>query len=218
MGQKNKVAIIILNYNGKKDTIECLESLQKIYQKAAKASVIVVDNGSSDESVEEIRRSFPEVDLIANKKNLGFSEGNNIGIKQALKKGSDYILLLNNDTVIAPSLIEELLKASQKTKSEIVSPKIYFAPGYEFHKTRYKNKDLGKVIWYAGGKIDWKNVLTSHRGVDSVDIGQFDEEKETDFATGCAMLVKREVFNKIGFFDPVYFAYFEDADFSQRYL
>ncbi len=97
-----------------------------------------------------------------------------------------------------------------------ISPKIYFAKGFEFHKNRYKKEDLGKVLWYAGGKIDWKNMLGFHRGVDEVDIGQFSKLYETEFATGCCMLVKREVFERVGLFNNKYFLYLEDLDFSLK--
>ncbi|MBI2430864.1 MAG: glycosyltransferase family 2 protein, partial [Candidatus Levybacteria bacterium] len=101
-------------------------------------------------------------------------------------------------------------------KIGIVVPKIYFAKGYEFHKDRYKKGELGKVIWYAGGIIDWDNVVGKHRGVDEVDNGQYDQVEPTEFASGCCFLVKIEVFEKVGFFDEKYFLYYEDADLSMR--
>ena len=98
----------------------------------------------------------------------------------------------------------------------ILGPKIYFAPGFEFHKDRCKKEEQGKVIWYAGGKIDWKNVYCSHRGVDEVDQGQYGRQEETDFVSGCCMMIRKEVFEKIGLLDKKYFLYLEDVDFCIR--
>src|SRR3989304_5188327 len=97
-----------------------------------------------------------------------------------------------------------------------VVPKIYFEKGYEFHKDRYKESDKGKVIWYAGGKMDWENVYTKHKGVDEVDNGQFDRIEEVDFATGCALFTSAQVISEMKGFDNRYFLYFEDSDLSQR--
>ncbi len=219
----NKVFIVILNWNGGKDTLECLDSLLHCYitVKQNRIEIVVVDNGSTDGSVEELKNKNTEINnkfaIIENKKNLGFAEGNNVGIKYALENGADYIFLLNNDTLANQNLVDKLLEAMENDKSiGIAGPKIYFAPGYEFHKDRYKNEDKGKVLWYAGGIIDWKNIYASHKGVDEVDHGQHDELSETDFVTGCAMMLKREVFERIGLFDKRYFLYWEDNDFCQR--
>ena len=98
----------------------------------------------------------------------------------------------------------------------IVAPLIYFEKGYEFHKERYKEDELGKVIWYAGGEIDWDNVLAKHRGVDEIDIGQYSQVSETEFASGCAFLISAEVIKNLGMFDEKYFLYYEDSDLSMR--
>lgn len=210
-----KVFIVILNYNGEGFILDCLESVKKLTSENFKLEIVVVDNGSTDNSVKLIKRKFPKVRLIENKENLGFCKGNNIGIEYAIKKKADYIMLLNNDTIVDSNLVVNLL-AGFKDGVGIVSPKIYFASGYEFHKKRYKPGERGKVIWYGGGRIDWENVLLSHCNVDEVDRGQFDKARETDFATGCCMMVKSEVFEKIGLFNEKYFLYYEDADFSMR--
>lgn len=124
---------------------------------------------------------------------------------------------MNNDTIVSQDFLTSLIDfAKDKEDLGIVSPKIYFAPGFEYHKDRYKKADQGKVIWYAGGKIDWENIYASHIGVDEVDQGQYDKAKEIDFATGCCMLIKRDVLEKVGLFDKNYFVYFEDVDLSTR--
>ncbi len=215
------VSIITINYNSSKHTIALLSSLSHIGKKRI-SSTIVVDNKSQDESVDKIssfltKNDVPNAIFIKNGKNRGFSGGNNDGINKALTGGCKYILLINNDTILDPNLIDELVASMEEDKEiGIVSPKIYFAKGYEYHKERYRESELGKVIWYAGGLIDWENVIGSHRGVDELDRGQFDKKSETDFASGCCMMIKREVFEKIGLFNEDYFLYYEDAEFSQR--
>lgn len=204
-----KVAIIILNYNGKEVLSECLESVRKL---RGDCHPVVVDNASTDRSGELVATKFPEITLIRNQENLGFAEGNNVGIRSALDQGFEAVMLLNNDTKVDPGLVGQLLAAN----TPLASPKIYFYPGFEFHHARYKDTDRGKVIWYAGGSIDWDNVWGVHRGVDEVDRGQYDRADELEFATGCCLLIRREVFDQIGLFDPRYFLYYEDLDFCVR--
>ncbi len=210
------VSIVILNWNGYKNTSECVKASLKVKKKGFGIKIIVVDNNSSDGSGEKIKNEFPEITIIKNEKNLGFSGGNNIGIKNAVENKSEYIFIINNDILLEDKSVIELIKTSVTRKCLLVCPKIYFYPGFEFHKTRYKPSELGKVIWYAGGKIDWKNVLPSHIGVDEVDVGQFNIERETEFATGAAMFIHYKLFEKLGLFDQRYFLYYEDLDFSIR--
>lgn len=210
------IAIVIVNWNGKKDTLACLASLSKFKVKSLKFKVIVVDNGSTDGSVEGIRKKFPLVEVIENNENLGFTGGNNIGIHRALEDGADFVWLLNNDTYVDKNALQALVNECTDEHVGVVGSKIYFAPGHEFHKDRYNTAQLGKVLWYAGGLIDWNNMYASHRGVDEVDCGQYDKIDETAFVTGCSMLVKREVFEKIGLLDEKFFAYLEDLDFCLR--
>lgn len=217
-----KVAIITVNYNGKKDTLEFLESLGKLRTMDNELRIILVDNASSDGSVSEIKKQFPQVDILQTGQNLGFSGGYNKGLDYARIWGADFFLLINNDTLIKdPDLVEVLVKTAQSDpKIGLTSPKIYFAAGFEFHKDRYKKEDLGKVIWYGGGKFDWDNIGSVHRGIDEVDSGQYDEVVETELISGACVLIKKEVLEKIGppvgGFDERYFLYFEDSDFVKR--
>jgi GT2 family glycosyltransferase len=211
-----KVVIVILHFINKALTDQCLGSVRKLNRKGFNLQTIVVNNNPK-ENLKDLEKKFSDFLFIKTGKNLGFAGGNNVGIKYALKTGADFIMFLNNDTLINQSAIVQLIKvASSINQSGILAPKIYFALGYEFHKERYKPEDLGKVIWYAGGLIDWENVLASHRGVDEVDHRQYDQMEETEFASGCAMFVKREVFGKIGLLDQRYFLYWEDVEFCQR--
>jgi hypothetical protein len=217
MAKIPKVGVVVLSYNGKKDTLQTLESLLDSNIQGFGLEIVVVDNGSKDGSAEAIEdKGIPNVKVIRNAKNLGFAGGNNIGIRYCLKKGLDYIALINNDTIVDKNLIRNILREHESNeKYGAISPKIYFAKGFEFHK-RYKDNQLGRVVWYAGGDIDWNNVYGSNHGVDEVDKGQFDKTEETPFFTGCFVMFKSHALKETGLFDERYFAYLEDADLSQR--
>lgn len=207
-----KVFIVILNWNQAQLTLECIESVKKLNAKNCELRVLVVDNNSST--------PFPlskDYDLITNSANLGFAQGNNIGIKYAMENNADYLVLINNDTIVDKKLIKNVIDVMEEDKEiGAISPKIYFASGFEFHKDRYKKNELGKVIWYAGGKMDWDNIYGSNRGVDEVDKGQYNFSEETDFATGCCMVLRAQTLKEIGLFDEKYFMYLEDVDLSMR--
>src|SRR3989344_2180725 len=207
-----KIAVVVLNYYGLQETQSCLRSLRKIKKNNIEVEIIVVDNNSTDGSQITLPKER-DIKFMQNEKNLGFSGGNNRGIKYALEKNVDYVLILNNDTVVDENFLVNLVN---NKNADISSPKIYFEKGFEFHKDRYTEKQLGEVIWYAGGNIDWQNIIGKHIGVDEVDNGQFSKSREVDFATGACMLVKREVFEKIGYFDEKYFLYLEDMDFCVK--
>lgn len=210
------IFVVIVNYNGISDTKDCLKSLKKLQITNYKLQIIVVDNGSQKDDVAHLKRE-KHIHLIVNKENTGFTGGNNAGIKYSLENGADYILLLNNDTIVKEDLVEKFLEASKKyPKAGIFSPKIYFYPGYEFYKDKYSKAEEGKVIWYAGGILDWNNVYGSNYGVDDTDIGQYEKVYEPDFATGACMFIRAEVFKKIGLLNEQYFLYMEDVEFSQR--
>lgn len=212
-----KVSIVILNWNGYQDTISCLESINKLVITNFELEAIVVDNASSNNSVDKIRKNFPKIKIIKNRTNLGFAEGNNVGIRSAIENGADYILVLNNDTILDKNLVLEFLKSAQKhNKAGVLTAKIYFAKGFEYHKSKYKSSELGKVIWSAGGDIDWKNMYGSNHGVDEVDRGQFSKMRHTDFATGACSFLNVLALKEVGFYDKKYFLYLEDMDLSQR--
>lgn len=216
----NKVSVVILNWNGINDTIACLKSIQELLVSEYKLSVIVVDNKSSDGSLEKlgkIKLGESGIKLLANSANYGFAKGNNVGLKYAIESGAEYVLVLNNDTEVDSLALQNMIIFMNENPAfGAVSPKIYFSRGYEFHKTRYQKSELGRVIWYAGGDIDWDNVYGVNRGVDEVDAGQFREKKETDFSTGACSLLRVEALKKVGLYDEKYFMYLEDVDLSIR--
>jgi hypothetical protein len=196
------VYIILVNYNGYKDTIECVNSLKKISYKNYK--IVVVDNASSDNSVEILMEELSNCMIIESKKNIGFAGGNNLGIKYALNHNADYIMLLNNDTIVESQFLNDMINSfNVNNKIGIVGCKIMYYPE--------KN-----IIWYGGGYIDWFKFIGVHYGMRQIDKGQSNNKKEIDFITGCCMLVKREVFEKIGLLSEDYFMYFEDVDFCVK--
>lgn len=148
--------------------------------------------------------------------NKGYAHGINVGLKESLKLQYKYFCILNNDTYFNKDFVKNVLDSLNKYPSSIIGGKIYYGKGFEFHKKRYKKEDLGKVIWFAGGKIDWNHALTPHIGVDQVDKGQFRKIIEVDFINGALMAFDAEVLNKVGFWNEDYFLYFEDADYCVR--
>lgn len=215
------IFIVVVNWNRLNDTLGTIESIGTLnIPKGFNIRTVVVDNGSSDGSIQKIKEISKEsstIDLIETGKNLGYAGGNNVGIKYSLEKGADFILILNNDVILDNNLLSSLI--IQVVKEEdygIFTPKIFFAKGFEFHRERYRAVDSGKVIWFAGGKIDWDNIYAKHNGLDEVDSKEFNKKEKSEFASGTCMLVKREVFEKVGYFDERYFLYWEDIEFSVR--
>ncbi|MFA6896749.1 MAG: glycosyltransferase family 2 protein [Patescibacteria group bacterium] len=197
-----KVYIIVLNWNGKDDTLDCLQSLRSTNYDNYK--VVLVDNGSEDDSVKAVKEKFPEAEVVETGKNLGFAGGNNVGIEYAIKAGADYVFLINNDTTVHPDYLKELVDVAESdVKIGAVGSKIMY----------YSEPER---IWFVGGKINWLKNKGEHIGLDEIDKGQFDEIREVDYLTGCALLVKREVVEKVGVLEDDYFLYYEDADYSLR--
>ncbi len=210
-----KLIVVTVSYNTSEDTKAFLKALEKVHTPNFSLETIVVDNGS--EKVFALDHTYKNLKIIRLETNTGFTGGYNIGIKKALERGADYLLIVNNDTIMDQDLCKNLIAVLESDMQiGVAAPKIYFAKGNEFHKDRYKTEELGKVFWYAGGSIDWANVQSIHRGVDEVDHGQYDNTEQVDFVTGCCMMIKREVLEKVGFFDERYFLYYEDADLNVR--
>jgi GT2 family glycosyltransferase len=216
-----KIAIIVLNWQQPQLTIDTLDSLKKIKHNRFDYHIYLVDNGSKDNSCDIFTQRYQkdkDVSLIFLPDNVGFSAGNNAGIKLALKHKFEYTLLINSDVVVDPNFLTELVKTFDKDpKLGVVGPKIYFAPGFEFHKDRYKKSDIGKVIWSAGGDVDWNNVYANNIGLDEVDIGQYDTPRlDLEFITNCCVLIKSSILKKTGIMPEDYFMYCEDSDFCQK--
>jgi GT2 family glycosyltransferase len=203
MIQQPNVSIIVLNYNSREDTLACLQSLQHLTYR--RITVILVDNGSTDGTVEAVRKQHPAVNVIATGQNLGFTGGNNVGIEYALNNGADYIMLLNNDTIVAPDMIDLMIEAMRQDPSiAVTGPTIYYY-------------DQPEVVWSSGGSIDWKHGLTNMLGINEEDKGQFGQlPREVDFVTGCALLARRDVWEQAGLLANEFFMYYEETEWCVR--
>jgi GT2 family glycosyltransferase len=196
------VAIVILNWNGKDNTCECLESVQKLDYRNYK--VIVADNGSEDDSVLVVKHKFPNTLIIENGANLGYAEGNNRAITYAIEQDFDYVLLLNNDAIVDPHLLDSFMSVSAANPNAgVFGAKIYYL-------------SEPQKIWFAGGKI-LPELTTSHEGFGQIDDGlAWEEVRPIDYACGCALLVKAEVIKKIGVLESKFFLMWEETDFCCR--
>lgn len=212
----DKIAIIIVHYNTNEDTKETLESLAKIDTSGLLVRTFVVDNASKQPLV--LSKQLKNVQLIRSDTNLGFTGGNNLGLAVASKSfNPEFFLLLNSDTLVKADFLQLLYRELKRhPQMGMVAPKIYFAPGCEFHRSSYQEKHRGQVIWFMGGIIDEANLSCFHLGVDEVDRGQFTKSPDSHFLSGCCVLVRREALAVSGTFDDRYFLYFEDADLSRR--
>lgn len=205
------IGLITVNYNQYNIVKDFLDSIVSVNN--AKNLKVYIANVSTKKQPFKIGE-YPMEVININLPNKGYAFGINEGTKYFLKQGLTQFCAINNDIYLDKNFAIEAEKTFQK--ADIFGGKIYYAKGFEYHKTRYAKKDLGKVIWYAGGEIDWKNVFTNHRGVDEVDNGQYDKFEKTDFITGCMLFFNKKVIDKIGFWDEKYFLYFEDTDFCER--
>ncbi len=197
------VSIIVLNYNGREDTMACLRSLEHLTY--SRVTTIMVDNASSDGTADAVRRLYPNVTVMETGTNLGFTGGNNVAIRYALEHGADYILLLNNDTIVAPDFLNVMVEVMEQDKSiGVTGPMIYY----------HNNPE---TIWTAGGVIDWKHGTTSMIGLNQMDMSQFGLSPTTvDFVSGCALLARREVWEKVGVLDDKFFMYYEETEWCVR--
>jgi GT2 family glycosyltransferase len=166
--------------------------------------VLLVDNGSSDGTPGFARERFPGVEVLENGGNLGFAAGNNTGIRHALARGAETVLLLNNDTVVDPDFLDPLLEtAAAHPDAGFLCPKILFA-------------DRPEVIWFAGATFRSWNGHTRHIGIGERDLGQYDSVREIARPCGCAVLVTRALIDGAGLLEEAMFAYCEDVEWMLR--
>ncbi len=198
-----EIAVIILNWNNAPDTLECLESVYK--SKSVSFSVYVVDNGSTDDSLNTIRSAFPQAQYIKNKANLGFAEGNNRAIEIALKEKANYIFLLNNDAIIHEKTLSILRETAEKNpQAAVLGPKVYFY-------------DKPSTIWYGGGDWDPARASVYHHdwGVEEHEATKTETES-TGYICGCTFFARAEILKKIGLMDPRFFLNWEEIDWCWR--
>ena len=226
----------------KEDTIKCLRSLQKVYKNLSGEgfglNLVLIDNASSDDTAVAVRKEFPQVKIFENEKNLGFARGNNIAIKYALKQGADYVMLLNNDTLIENDVISPLFKLAESDEEiGLVAPAI-------------KHYQKGKLFYGLEGHVDWRLGKSTHRNVKKIvskeqwkltsrhpEIRQSRSKDpqgdssprlrmteilvssgpiEAEFVSFCCVLIKRKVFEQVGLLDEKYYLYIEDVDYCVR--
>ena len=198
---KPNIAIILVNWNGFEYTKSCILSLLNCHYENYK--IILVDNNSSDSSVEKLNKNFPHVEYIRNKSNIGFTGANNVGIKWALENDFEYIVLLNNDTEVEPDFLDHLLSPfGQDSLVGAVQPLIL----------EYNRRN---IVWNGGGQIDYNfgRFLNVNKGSNK---NQIKPIHNVDWITGCCFMLKSEVINKVGLLDDFFFVYYEDADWSIR--
>lgn len=194
-----KVAIVVLNYNGGDCLVACLQSLENL--RYAEKEIIVVDNGSTDGSFADVKKRFPQYTFACNKKNEGFAKGMNIGMRLALGRGAQWVWLFNNDAEANPAALSLLIAAAEENpRAGLLSPVIYEAES--------------GGIWFAKGRIDYLQMRTAHAQPADRELAA--QPYLSAFLTGCALLVRRELIETIGFLDERFFLYYEDADYSLR--
>lgn len=196
-----RVAVVVLSWNGREDTLACLRSLARVREPAL--HVIVVDNASSDGTAEAVAREFGDVELLRSEQNLGFAGGMNLGLRRALELGSAYVVALNNDTEVEPRFVAELVaEAARRHGVAALCSKILLF-------------DQPDVIWYAGARYDPRRGYQGrHRGYGERDGAAYADVVETERACGAAMLMPRRALERVGLFDESLFAYVEDVDWS----
>jgi len=196
-------SVIVLNHNGKHFLKDCLQSLRQ--QTCRDFEVVLVDNASQDGSVEFTKNEFPDVRVLALTENHGFCGGNNAGIRDALARGSNSVLLLNNDTIAAPDFLEQMLQVlNNNPDAAVVCPKIFFAREPQ-------------LLWYAGAEFNIWTSRSRYTGWREEDTGKYDDIRPITQATGCAMLVRTSAIRDVGLLNERYFVYVEDLEWSVRF-
>lgn len=197
------IIIVILNWNGRDDTLGCLASVSSLVY--PNFDIAVVDNGSTDDSVDAIRKQCPGIVILQTGANLGYSGGNNFGIKWALDNQAEYVLLLNNDTTVDPALVNAFVEAAQRhPQAGALTARIYF----------HGEPDR---LWYAGAQWLPDRSRFTHVGWGKRDDeGDFSTEGATDYASGCAFFVSAARWREIGLLDDNFFLIFEETDWCYR--
>ena len=197
-----RVAVIVLNYNGRAITLDALASVKQLDYPAF--DVVHVDNGSSDGSFEAVGRDHPDVVQVRTLENLGVAGGYNLGMRWAVERGYDYLLILNNDIEVDGRLLAELVAVAEShPEAGCVGPKAYY----------YGDRSR---IWSAGGILRFKESVTRERGMGEIDRGQWDRDEEVAYVNGCGMLIRRTAIEAAGLWDPLYHLAVEDADWCMR--
>jgi GT2 family glycosyltransferase len=198
-----KIAVVVLHYRNLSDTLECLDSLKR--QDYSNFEIILVDNGSKDPEIESAVSQCHGLYFIQNMDNLGFAEGSNVGIRSALQRGAEGVLLLNNDTVVSPDLLSTFASAANAhPKAAVFGAKIFFY-------------DEPTVIWHAGGDVHPVSMRCYHLGCPDSDLEKkWDAIRPINYACGCALFAKKEALEKVGLLAPEFFLIWEEIDWCWR--
>lgn len=192
------VAVIVLNWNGTEDTLECLASLDRLTY--PRVEIVVVDNGSRPSPRATIAAAFPRVTYLETGINLGYAGGNNVGIRYALDSGHDYVFVLNNDTIVEADVLDRAIGVAERDESiGVLGVKIIAWD------------DPGRV-WVAYGEVTYRQGLVRLIGYYGLDDGRFDQQRDVEWVPGTAMLLRRSALQRVGLFDEEFFAYHEDVD------
>jgi GT2 family glycosyltransferase len=199
-----RVAVVLVNWNGAADTLATLAALDRV--RGVVLWPIVVDNGSTDDSVERLRRERPGLDLRSTGANLGFAGGNLLGFRSALADATvTHVLALNTDVDVDPDFLAPLLAACADPAVAAAGPKIYY----------FEPRDL---LWAAGGRLRWRETVTEEFGQRRPDGPEFSRARDVTYLTTCCLLIPRRALERVGLLDPVYFINVEDADWCRRAL
>jgi GT2 family glycosyltransferase len=196
------VTVILVNWNGREITLECLASLRDVTY--APLRVVVVDNASTDGSVKAIQEAYPDILVLPQERNLRYAGGNNVGMRRALADGTAMVMLLNNDTTVDPKCVSALVARIQADeRCGMVAPRIYYDHPPD-------------LLWFAGGVISMWTGTMRHTGIRERDAERYATPREIDYASGCCILTTREAIEKVGMLDESFYMYSEDADWSMR--
>jgi len=195
------VIAVILNTNHREDTLACLESLAR--QDYSNLKIIVLDNASTDGSVDAVQRLYPQVEIISLEQNLGYAGNNNTGIQAAIEQGADWVYVMNEDIELAPDSISQLVRGAES------DPQVGMAGPLVYHHSR------PTVIQSAGGWMSrtWQSF---HYGQNEEDQGQYNQSRPVDWISGCAILVRRQVIEQVGMLDARFFYYWEETEWCVR--
>lgn len=192
------VAVIVLNWNGIDDTVECLQSLMRVDY--PRREIVVVDNASRESPRRRIEAEFPSVTYLQTDRNLGYAGGNNVGIRYALERGHDYVFVLNNDTIVEPDFLGPAIAVAESD------------PAIGVVGIKIMAWDKPERVWVAYGDVTYRHSLVRLIGYYGRDDGRYDRQRDVDWIPGTAMLFPRRALEKVGPFDENFFAYHEDVD------
>ena len=196
------VVAVVLNWNNPVDTVDCVASLKA--SDYPNLDILLVDNGSTDNSVSVFREKFPELELIETGENMGYAGGNNVGIKRALSRGAKYVFLGNNDVTVAPDTVSQLVSAAESHKAAGATGALVFW------------RDAPEKLYAAYGGVNFSEAIVRLKGRNSRVMDRFSGTMEVDWVLGCAILLERAAVEDVGELDERFFAYHDEVDWCTR--